>query len=1550
MSKKLCSPGLFFKKVLFILCMLESRALSFLWILLPAAVLSQCILNNPNIIEQTLCSTNQTLTYSTIRANTVQNINLGVLLNLQGAVLNATVFPAPVPPNGVPSGNIVSVVNTTNLQYTASSTWPPNGTPGPSTDVIGGAPTRMNITACAICATLSNTDNIVNINASLSSSLHAYWPGVNNATAGTQCFSVGAIRLDSNRGLTAPTPSVGQTVVLMQMQGVNMYWDPANPTLTGDGKAINMSDPTADAFSGSGFYTDLGTRIAGNYEYLTLVNYTVSGGGFTVCVSTPLVNTYVARNFASLGGNIYQSDATWQMIRGIQATNLSISNTLDTTPWNGATGGVLVMDVSNTLTFTSNSAKITGTGRGFRGGGGLTLDPNNRDCSNSQNNVDTGRDPAKRSPGEGIAGTPFYTYNSVTNAIDQNTLTYPKTWRQYTASLGSGPSGSGATLPFNSGTGRPWWSCAFGTNGNTCFCNNNNQQQDPGGTQGAYYEPRYPDTGEDINQVTRNRIAFGNAGGYGTVYDAGGGGGSYVGAGGQGGSRLDVSVTAPCTQNCCFNGGLPGATYVPDDAHIIMGGGGGSFGDDNEPEPEISASSGASGGAIVLIRALNIQKTNNVTVSIPVISNGASATNASTACSGGVCTEGRGGGGAGGTVALSANNLSSNVNMTITANGGNGGSVAEPNDGGGGGGGGGFVNLNIVSNVIAGQLTIATIGGSRGTGGTNNTAVSCTNVGGQDGSSATNGTGTNEITLGSRCCNIIVTLNIPVLPNVLAANDSLNIYEWTFGPQPGYVVTVLSNDFWGGGTSGPCSGNFNISTASIPAGWTVNVTTSPCQLNVYPNSSFIGTIQFPYTICDIRSPPVGGLCSTAYVTVVSAIPELTVSKTYNSGNSNPNFGGSLQFDVTITNTQSQTYNNIVVNDTIIQGSCTLTGFTPSNGNVAVSFNGNAGTWTISSLSGGSSIVLSVTCSPNTTTAVTNRACIQSSSPTAPGLVNSACSTATSPQISCITLTKTGNDSSLAPTDIELFTITAINSCSCELFNVTLSDVIPSQLTYTAASFSGSYSTITPQAWLEPFQTLTSNLTYSTGNWPVGWVEFGQVDNFASGDIRTITDTTAGGVSLRLRLNTRGVIIGPLTMNQLCQSNTFTMTYREIINGNNGALISQISTAGNAGPWTTIWTISATGSIQNSYQISTQTYTLPVTSGSNIYFRIWASDSNNNDQWYVRNVFSGSFITGTGTPASPGSFTPLPTIATLPAGGSYNFTFRATRTGVPSPSTIFNTATATGSQCGTYTFSPPSTTVTTTFSCSPSTANYTSTSSFPMTLTDTADCRCNNTAGETYLTAPYDCTPCNNDGICADTENPQTCPNDCPIGLPCNNNARCDSNENFASCPADCTCACNNNTFCDLKENVPCKDCEGTPCIPNGRCDLDENFSNCPADCLSCSTNCMCEKFEREWCIPDCVNPGSCDNDGLCDANENSVLCSPNSCDCELGACNGNGSCEPNETDQCIDCRNTCCVSNNKCEVGENGHNCIADCSQTGTVNGMCSRGETQVTTDCGTCH
>ena len=190
--------------------------------------------------------------------------------------------------------------------------------------------------------------------------------------------------------------------------------------------------------------------------------------------------------------------------------------------------------------------------------------------------------------------------------------------------------------------------------------------------------------------------------------NAGGGGGGNGGAGGLGGNGWFSFGFSGGHGGTAFS---IGATNLLCSRSINMGGGGGGGSSNNGTGTPGSgnASSGATGGGMVIINASTI-------IGIGTI-NANGATGNST-----VSIDGSGGGGAGGSILIYAN--SGQAGITATANGGDGGSnfpagmdATQHGPGGGGGGGVIFSNaaLNIASSVNGGASGI-----SHGTSNTDN--------------------------------------------------------------------------------------------------------------------------------------------------------------------------------------------------------------------------------------------------------------------------------------------------------------------------------------------------------------------------------------------------------------------------------------------------------------------------------------------------------------------------------------------------------------------------------------------------------------------------------------------------------------------------------------------------------------------------------------------------------------------------------------------------------------------------------------------------------------
>ncbi|RUT09235.1 hypothetical protein DSM106972_012880 [Dulcicalothrix desertica PCC 7102] len=227
---------------------------------------------------------------------------------------------------------------------------------------------------------------------------------------------------------------------------------------------------------------------------------------------------------------------------------------------------------------------------------------------------------ANSSKGEGTAGTPRYVFNRVNNTRTDNGV----------ANEGYPDGSFGRGAPGNAGGG--------GTDGNPAASIGNNE-------------------------------------------NSGGGGGGNGGSGGMGGRSFRSALAV---------GGFGGARFPASSGRVVMGGGGGAgttndaTSDPPDSIPDGIASSGASGGGVVLIR------TGTISGSATVNASGADALN--------VGRDGGGGGGAGGSVVITAANTVNNSldRLTVDANGGKGGDAKFGLlHGPGGGGGGGVILTNL---------------------------------------------------------------------------------------------------------------------------------------------------------------------------------------------------------------------------------------------------------------------------------------------------------------------------------------------------------------------------------------------------------------------------------------------------------------------------------------------------------------------------------------------------------------------------------------------------------------------------------------------------------------------------------------------------------------------------------------------------------------------------------------------------------------------------------------------------------------------------------------
>ncbi len=408
------------------------------------------------------------------------------------------------------------------------------------------------------------------------------------------------------------------------------------------------------------------------------------------------------------------------------------------------------------------------------------------------------------------------------------------------------------------------------------------------------------------------RGAPGNAGGGGTDgnpsandQNTGGGGGSNAGAGGKGGNSWDGG------QGIITSGGWGGFDYSASvsASRLFMGGGGGSGTSNNGTGTPTAglASSGASGGGLVMIRAGSISGSATITA------NGSSANNT-------VLNDGSGGGGAGGSV-LVYSNAGSVGTVSVQANGGNGGTNTGGGSphGPGGGGSGGFV-------ATSGAASVSVSGGVAGTtaGGINYGALAGTSGASTGLLSSAQITGVKS---GAECA-IVVTKSFSLSPMVSGTSTTLTL---TLSSSNNLVISgLLLSDVFPVApgamtvaapltTSNSCGGSLLDSAGTALAAGDVGVRLSGAGLAANSSCSFSIKVTAASQGSYVNSIAVGALASANGGTnasaasdtlVVTGPPSLVFAKTVSvtsdpfNGSVNPKNipGAEVLYNLRVTNT------------------------------------------------------------------------------------------------------------------------------------------------------------------------------------------------------------------------------------------------------------------------------------------------------------------------------------------------------------------------------------------------------------------------------------------------------------------------------------------------------------------------------------------------------------------------------------------------------------------------------------------------------------------------
>jgi hypothetical protein len=464
----------------------------------------------------------------------------------------------------------------------------------------------------AVCATPGRDGS-----PTLSGVVNTYYPGTATTTAAATSIAVG-----TSQG-NATQIANGDLLLVIQMQDA----------------AINSSNSTAYGANNGSSSGSTNLHNSGFMEYVTATGAvgSVTAGRVPIMGANAggLVNVYTNANATAAAGQ-----RRFQVIRVPQYLSPKINGS--TNPqvtalgWTGAVGGVLAIDVAGVLVFDSNTAAITVAvdGKGFRGGGGQTTAGS---TGNNFANTDWRRVSTllfDASKGEGIAGTPRFVYDEVTET-DNTTEGYPNGSfaRGAPGNAGGGgtdgdTSGSGDTTNQNNCGGGGGGNGGAGGGGGNCW----NTAVTSGGFGGAAFVP---------SKSPAKAIMGGGAG----AGDSNNAGPGHGGPGGgiiiiranilaftpvNGTATLTANGMKPCTAaNTCTNlngtgqtgstqdgagGGGAGGSILIDvnttkppggnsTAGLTLNALGGNGGDVNWPDNDPHGPGGGGGGGLVYISA-----------------------------------------------------------------------------------------------------------------------------------------------------------------------------------------------------------------------------------------------------------------------------------------------------------------------------------------------------------------------------------------------------------------------------------------------------------------------------------------------------------------------------------------------------------------------------------------------------------------------------------------------------------------------------------------------------------------------------------------------------------------------------------------------------------------------------------------------------------------------------------------------------------------------------------------------------------------------------------
>ncbi len=250
-------------------------------------------------------------------------------------------------------------------------------------------------------------------------------------------------------------------------------------------------------------------------------------------------------------------------------------------------------------------------------------------------------------------------------------------------------------------------------------------------------------------------------------------------------------------------------------------------------------------------------------------------------------------------------------------------------------------------------------------------------------------------------------------------------------------------------------GVYDDTTGAWTVGSLTTVTAATLQITATVASPDSRTNTASVTDSDQFDPDVANNSASATVSPTSA--DLALTK--GVSDPNPNVGDQVVFTVTLTNAGPDTATGVTVTDLLPSG---LT-FVAATASVGV-YDDTTGAWTVGSLTTVTAATLQITATVATSSSRTNTATVANSDQFDPDVANNSASATVSPTSADLALTKGVSDPNPNVGDQVAFTVTLTNAGPDTATGVTVTDLLPSGLTFVAATASAGVYDDTTGIW------------------------------------------------------------------------------------------------------------------------------------------------------------------------------------------------------------------------------------------------------------------------------------------------------------------------------------------------------------------------------------------------------------------------------------------------------------------------------------------------------